>query len=141
MAKGFRTTEPLGVAEFENALKSLIRLAQEESFSVELKSLRKARGDDDISEDMNFKSLIKGLNVFLHEDNWLRVKGRLEKLSASIDTRCPILLPHNHPLTKLIARSIHFQTMHGGPSLLLSTMRQRYWPIRGREIASKIVSE
>lgn len=81
LAKGFRTTEPLGVAEFENALKSLIRLAQEESFSVELKSLRKARGDDDISEDMNFKSLIKGLNVFLHEVNLLRVKGRLEKLS------------------------------------------------------------
>ncbi|XP_058446352.1 uncharacterized protein LOC131427302 [Malaya genurostris] len=29
--------------------------------------------------------------------------------------------------------------MHGGPNLLLSTIRQRFWPLRGRELARSIV--
>ncbi|XP_055527563.1 uncharacterized protein LOC129720154 [Wyeomyia smithii] len=29
-------------------------------------------------------------------------------------------------------------TLHGGPSLVLSTIRQRFWPLRGRELARKV---
>lgn len=139
--KGHRMVGNLTTAEFNGALKSLIGVAQVQSFPTEIKELEKSKGDDCTSAEMNFKSLIKGLNVYLHEDKLLRIKGRLVKLSAPIDTRCPILMSGEHRLTKLIARSIHLQTMHGGPTLLLSTMRQRYWPIRGRNLARKIVGE
>ncbi|XP_055543071.1 uncharacterized protein LOC129728645 [Wyeomyia smithii] len=67
-----------------------------------------------------------------------RMDGRLKNLNAPFDTRFPIQLPAKHSLSVLIARSVHLQTLHGGPSLMLATIRQRFWPLRGRELARKV---
>ncbi|XP_062712563.1 uncharacterized protein LOC134289882 [Aedes albopictus] len=77
----------------------------------------------------------------MDEFGLLRIDGRLKNLNAPFDTRHPILLPANHQLSWMIARSVHLQTLQGGPSLLLATMRQRFWPLRGRDLARKVVRQ
>ncbi|GFX58384.1 integrase catalytic domain-containing protein [Trichonephila clavipes] len=53
----------------------------------------------------------------------------------------PAILPADHLLTKLIMINIHKRNFHLGPQALLYCTRQRFWPLRGRSIARKIVHE
>ncbi|XP_055645494.1 uncharacterized protein LOC129782105 [Toxorhynchites rutilus septentrionalis] len=138
-----RKTGPLQPGEIDHALKSLIRSVQATEFSEELNHLTANPQRKLTRKDRKLQSSLKSLNPFLDDFGLLRssnpkVGGRLAKLSAAFDTRAPILLPACHHLTVLIARSIHIRTLHGGPTLLLSTIRQRFWPLRGRDLARKV---
>uniref|UniRef100_A0A182XPS5 Integrase_H2C2 domain-containing protein n=1 Tax=Anopheles quadriannulatus TaxID=34691 RepID=A0A182XPS5_ANOQN len=50
-----------------------------------------------------------------------------------------ILLPKNHQLDHLIAVHIHEKLMHGGGRLLLSRIREEYWPLDGRQLVKNVV--
>ncbi|XP_055542891.1 uncharacterized protein LOC129728468 [Wyeomyia smithii] len=65
----------------------------------------------------------------------IRVGGRLHHCTLAVDEKHPVVLPAKHHLAILIARHIHEETMHGGPNLLLSTIRQRFWALMGRDLA------
>ncbi|XP_053690742.1 uncharacterized protein LOC128739288 [Sabethes cyaneus] len=60
-------------------------------------------------------------------------------MDAPYDSRFPNILPADHQPSWLIARSNHVRTLHGGPSLTLATMRQRFRPLRGRQLARQVV--
>lgn len=136
-----RTIGPLQPCEVDYALKSLIRSVQASEFPEELQYLAANPTRRLTSKDRRLKTSFKSLNPFLDDFELLRVGGRLAKLSASLDTRSPILLPANHRLSWLIARSLHLRTLHGEPTLLLSIMRQRFWPLRGRDLARRVVRQ
>lgn len=127
--------------EIDSALKSLIRSVQSEEFRAEIKYIAESPRRVLTSRDAKIKLLLKTCNLVLDDTGLLRILGRLVKMPDSLDSRAPILLPANHRLTHMIAWSVHLRTMHGGPTLLLATMRQRFWPIRGRELARKIVRQ
>jgi len=57
------------------------------------------------------------------------VGGRLQNANLDYDTRHPILLPKDHPVTKAIIVYYHENYLHGGSQALLAALRQRYWPI------------
>ncbi|XP_038106645.1 uncharacterized protein LOC119766273 [Culex quinquefasciatus] len=115
--------------EIDNTLKLLITLTQRTHFAQEIKHLLKNPGP--VRKDFDFKSQIKTLNPFIDPEGLLRVHGRLENSSLPFDTKYPIILPAKAHLTHLIAKNTHWDTLHSGPQLLLSTLRQRYWPVRG----------
>lgn len=69
----------------------------------------------------------------------LRVGGRLEHANINYNQKHSILLPHQHPLMKLILEHEHIKNPYAGPQLLLSIVRQNYWPIGGRSIAKNLV--
>ncbi|KAK9685077.1 Integrase zinc binding domain [Popillia japonica] len=48
-------------------------------------------------------------------------------------------LDAKHTLTKLIFDDSHLKLMHAGPQLLLSHIRENYWPIGGRNLAKQVV--
>ncbi|KAG7295504.1 hypothetical protein JYU34_021711 [Plutella xylostella] len=75
------------------------------------------------------------------ENGIIRVGGRLEQSSYNYDKKHPILLHHSHTLTILIMRGEHIRLMHAGPQLLLSSVRERYWPTHGKIVANKVVRE
>ncbi|XP_058840761.1 uncharacterized protein LOC131696228 [Topomyia yanbarensis] len=125
--------------EYDHALKSIVRLVQRKCFPDEIESLEAK--DKHVVSNISSKSPLKNLNLILDSFGLLRLKGRLERLSAPIDTRFPMLLPAKHHLTNLIARSIHLQTLHSGPQLLLAPIRQRFWPLRGRDLARRTVHQ
>ncbi|XP_062557315.1 uncharacterized protein LOC134222188 [Armigeres subalbatus] len=132
-----RVLTALAPKEVECALKSLVRLAQQQEFPMEVQQY--TRNATETTGRIASKSPLKNLNIFMDEFGLLRIDGRLKNLDAPFDTRHPMLLPANHKLSWLIVRSIHLQTLHGGPSLLLATVRQRFWPLRGRDLARKVI--
>lgn len=56
------------------------------------------------------------------------------------DTKHPILLP-KCKFTSMIAVHFHRAQKHPGPQALLATLRQKYWPLDGRNLTRKVVRE
>ncbi|KAJ0169226.1 hypothetical protein K1T71_015256 [Dendrolimus kikuchii] len=72
------------------------------------------------------------LNPYLDEkDGLLKVGGRLSNSHLSQSAKHPIILPSHSRLTDLIIRQAHLTTLHGGPSLTLIHLREKYWILSG----------
>ena len=56
----------------------------------------------------------------------MRVGGRISNSSLSYSQSHPVILDGRHPITKLIILSEHLCLMHAGPTLLLSSLNQRF---------------
>lgn len=83
-------------------------------------------------------SKLAKLDPFLDKQGLIRVGGRLRYADIMEDQKHQIILPDRHLVTTLIMRREHNQLLHCGPEQLLSSIRQRYWPIAGRREAKKI---
>ncbi|XP_055622539.1 uncharacterized protein LOC129766108 [Toxorhynchites rutilus septentrionalis] len=122
---------PLTPEDIDHALLMLIRRVQGQCFDIEIRQLTS-------SGQVDRKSKLR----FLHPqivDGIIRVGGRLHFARIPIDERHPIVLPANHRLTEMICRREHLKTLHAGPGLLLSSLRQRFWPLGGRNLVRKVV--
>ncbi|XP_069363934.1 uncharacterized protein [Maniola hyperantus] len=53
------------------------------------------------------------------------------------DKKYPILLHADNHLTKILFHYEHVRLMHAGPSLLLASIRNNFWPIGGRNLARR----
>ncbi|GFV07255.1 integrase catalytic domain-containing protein [Trichonephila clavipes] len=79
------------------------------------------------NQDLRSSKLIS-LNIFLDEDEILRVGGRLTKQpTLSFDQKFPIIIPKHHPITTLVIRQFHLRGFHSGTQMTLSLIRQHYW--------------
>ncbi|XP_058447612.1 uncharacterized protein LOC131427994 [Malaya genurostris] len=130
---------PLTPCEYQFGLKVLVRLAQGAAFPSESFIYRDRRNILVDPKELDPKSALKSINCFVDEVGVFRLDGRLKYKDAQYDSRCPMILPVNHKLSWLIARSLHIQTLHSGPTLLLATIRQRFWPLHGRRLARRVV--
>ncbi|KAJ8911369.1 hypothetical protein NQ315_011662, partial [Exocentrus adspersus] len=122
----------LNVEEVDEAFSKLILIAQADSFSDEYNALQR-------DQSLPSTSKILSLHPFLDNHRILRVGGRLSNSDYPYSKKHPILLSPKHHLTKLIFESEHKRLLHAGPQLLLSTIRDTFWPIAGRNLARKVV--
>ncbi|XP_046382360.1 uncharacterized protein LOC124153308 [Ischnura elegans] len=129
-----RKTGELTAREIEAALTQLIKAAQSEVFFNELHDLQR-------KNQVSSKSSLKNLHAFLDENNVIRVGGRISSSNISYSQKHPIVLPPKHHLTKLIVMQEHIRQLHAGPQLLLSSIRQRFWPLSGRNLCRQIVHQ
>ncbi|XP_064212957.1 uncharacterized protein LOC107399201 [Tribolium castaneum] len=127
-----RRNGPLSVEELEDSLRYLLKTAQSQFFHQEISTLSKG-----FSIPSN--SSLKSLQPFLDSHGILRVGGRLVNAEIDYNQKHPIILPDRHQLTKMIFEDEHKQQMHCGAQALLNTLRQRYWPLRGRCLARQTV--
>lgn len=123
---------PLSVVEMNNSMEQLVKSAQNDSFPTELTILK-------TKHFLPIKSNLLNLNPFLDDRGGLRVRGRLKNSSLSYDEKHPILLSGKNKLTRLIFQNEHLKLQHGGPQLLLFSVRQRFWPTSGMNTAKRIV--
>ncbi|XP_018374065.1 PREDICTED: uncharacterized protein LOC108768206 [Trachymyrmex cornetzi] len=123
---------PLTAEEIQQATIVLVRLAQRESFTEEKRTLSAGKA-------LSRRSKLHNLNAFLHEDNTLRVGGRLGRSDFNFDKRQPMILSSKHHLTKLVFESEHERLLHAGPQALLAQVKEQYWPISGRNLARQVV--
>ncbi|XP_055714973.1 uncharacterized protein LOC129809183 [Phlebotomus papatasi] len=83
---------------------------------------------------------IRQLRPFVDDDGVIRIGGRLENSPESYDMRHPRLLPKGK-LAELIAKQFHADLLHAGPQLLLAGLRQKFWPLGGRNLTRKVSRE
>ncbi|XP_058449453.1 uncharacterized protein LOC131429392 [Malaya genurostris] len=119
--------------EIEEAMKRLVRICQQNAFSNEMHQFELNKTQPNHTIVLGKNSSLKHLNLMLDKHGLLRLDGRLKNINGSYDRKCPMILPAQHRFSELIARSLHLQTAHCGPSLLLATMRQRFWPLRAQQ--------
>ena len=101
--------------------------AQQKSFKQEHLLLQQGRC-------VPANSKLSSLNPFLDEDGVMRCNGRLNlAYTLPYDARCPIILPRDDPLTKLIVKHYHDATYHGGTNQTLAALSERFWIPAGRE--------
>lgn len=67
--------------------------------------------------------------------------GRLDNSPYDFNIKHPIVLCSKHVLTKLIFHMQHLELAHAGPQLLLSHIRQTYWPLGGRNLSRLVVNQ
>lgn len=127
-SKHSRIIGHITVEEINTSLNKLIKFIQHECFHENITRLR-------LHKTINPKSKIFSLRPFLTTDNILRVGGRLEHSSFSYEKKHSILLPNNHHFTHILMQHEHEMLGHAGPEMILSSIRDKYWPINGRNIA------
>ncbi|XP_049294145.1 uncharacterized protein LOC125769454 [Anopheles funestus] len=110
----------------------LARLAQQDAFNAEIALLKKGK-------QLTKNSPLRRLNPFLDENELLRVGGRLKLSQLPYQAKHPVLLPKKHPLALRIGEHLHVNLIHGGGRLLLSHLREKYWPLDGRHLVKGIV--
>ncbi|XP_055615223.1 uncharacterized protein LOC129761523 [Toxorhynchites rutilus septentrionalis] len=121
----------LQASELAEASNNLVRLAQLESFSKDIAAVAK-NGQVDSHSDLRTLApiLINGI---------LRLRGRLRHAAISEDSKHPIILPARHPLTTSIVTYYHLKNLHAGPQLLVACVREKFWPLRIRNLARSVV--
>ena len=83
--------------------------------------------------------LIKQLNLFLDENQFIRCEGRLENSTLPKEAKKPILLPSKHRFTELIIQVVHERVHHNGIRETLNSVRETYWILRGRETVKRVL--
>lgn len=126
-----KTVGSLNETELHQSLTFLLKTAQQESFGFEINALQE-------HESLKRSNVLQ-LSPFIDEKGLLRVGGRLKHANLNYDAKHPILLKSKHHLTKILMSSEHLRLFHAGPQLLLSSFREKYWPIGGRTLARSIV--
>lgn len=121
----------LTVDELLEAELTIAKMVQQESFPLErLKLQRKGM--------VSTKSKLFPLNPFLDTNGLIRIGGRIQQSNMSWEQQHPIILPSGHFITNLLMYEEHVRLLHCGPEQLLSSIRQKYWPLSGRREAKKI---
>ena len=86
---------PLTAQELEKSRKYLIKDAQKSLYS-------RLKKDD-----------FKMLSPFIDDEGIIQVGGRMDKAIVSYETKHPVLLPHDHKISRLITQEAH-QCGHQG---------------------------
>ncbi|XP_072389396.1 uncharacterized protein [Diabrotica undecimpunctata] len=127
-----RTFTNLTCEEIACSLICLIRIVQNQSFSDDFTHLKK-------HGKVDHKSKLLTLNPFLDQDDIIRVGGRIHNADISYERKHPIVIPQKHHFTDILVRHEHMKLQHAGPQLLLSSLREKYWPLNGRYVVRKVV--
>jgi len=133
VSQGQRKCQKLTIEEIRNATNMLVKIAQQEAFASDFKELVKHGVVSNKSNLLSFTPILV--------DQIIRVGGRLKHSFYPFEKRHPALLPQKHHLTYLIFKSKHTELFHCGPQLLLSSIRETYWPIAGKNLAKRVVHE
>ncbi|XP_018395454.1 PREDICTED: uncharacterized protein LOC108773960, partial [Cyphomyrmex costatus] len=105
------------------------------------KASERAVGQLSITEANQFLKItdkLAALTPFLDEHDILRVGGRLQRTNWNFERKQPILLPSNDRFTKLLFEREHVRLLHANQQLLLNTIRERYWPLKGKSLARSV---
>ena len=109
-----------------------ITCIQKASFKTELEFLGR-------KTNRSMPQYVSQFGLYLDKNRVLRCKGRLDKSGMEFGTRHPVLLPPKHPFVELIIRDVHERVKHSGIRDTLTTIRERFWIIRGRESVKRLI--
>ncbi|XP_062534893.1 uncharacterized protein LOC134204080 [Armigeres subalbatus] len=121
----------LTVHELDEALDSLVRVSQLECFQQEVADLSMGK---EIRESSKLSPLHPELRKGI-----ICVGGRLRHAQIATRRKHPYILDHQHPFTLLIIAHYHRKLLHGGQQLMISAIRERFWPTSIRNLVRKVI--
>jgi hypothetical protein len=122
-----RSQQSHNAVELSSARSCIFRYIQGNAFHTEIQAIKNQK-------PLDKKSTLHGLNVFIDDQQVLRVGGRLTNSRQPFETKHQIILPKHDFVTNLLIRSLHEENGHIGQQALLSVVRQTYWPIGAKNI-------
>ena len=126
-----RVSSSLATSELCSAEGYWIRVIQETYFRKDLESL--------MSQDLlDPASCLLSLHPFVDQHDLLRVGGRQKHSMSTYESKHPLILHGRHPVSHLIIRTEHLRLLHAGPTLLASSLNQRYHIVGGRKVVRSI---
>lgn len=117
--------DTLSTGELEEARIYWVKATQCSYFQSELGILRRGK-------TLPTTNPLLKLTPFLDNNGLLRLGGRLQRSLLPTNTKHPLILPKDSPLTQLIIADAHLRTLHGGTQLTLTYLRNEYWIMGGR---------
>ncbi|PFX14402.1 hypothetical protein AWC38_SpisGene21442 [Stylophora pistillata] len=111
-----------------------IKSVQASSFTKEIEFLQR---EDHKSTPPTY---VTQFGLYLQE-GVVRCKGRLNNSPLPENSRKPILLPASHEFVQLLIKQSHDSTQHSGIRDTLTTLRERFWVLRGREAVKKFITK
>jgi len=119
-----KSLQNLTVQEIVDAERSVLKYVQHTYYNQEINML--------MTEGRILRnSSLNKLDVFV-SDELLRVGGRLGKACVSETARHPVVLPAAHNVVTLIVMHTHEKLGHLGTSIVLGSVREHYWIVKGQ---------
>lgn len=131
--KNTKSTGSLTTDELSSSLIMLVKLHQSNCFSKEINIILN-------NQILPVSSRILSLSPFVDERNILCVGGRIQNSPETYNKKHPMLLDSTHVFTKLLFAHYHKKYLHCGPQLLLSNIRNEFWPLRGKILAKSTIN-
>lgn len=119
-----RTGGQLSLAEVQDAHLRIIKHIQAIQLAAEISDLQ-------TKQQLKTSNPLCYLHPFIDEHGILRVEGRLLHASLPFEQKHPIILPATNRFVKLLFERKHRRLLHASQLLLLSSVRKRYWSLRG----------
>ena len=133
--KSHRDLNKLTAAELKTAENLWIKSVQASSFAKERSFMTRK----------DFKSTppvrITQFGLFLDDEGVIKCKGRINNAPLPALTKNPILLPAKHAFVNLLVKHTHNCVKHNGIKDTLTTLRERFWVLRGRETAKRVIRQ
>ncbi|KRZ85896.1 hypothetical protein T08_2748 [Trichinella sp. T8] len=120
----------LTVEELDKAENFWLLTVQREAFEKELAAVQSGR---------NPEGKLARFNPYLDENGLLRVRGRLQNADMDAERKHLILLPSTYPVVMLLIKRVHERSLHADTEQTLTDLRQRFWVLKGRTLAKRIV--
>ncbi len=123
----------LQMEELKKAEQALVGLMQRTSFQGTLQDLKTIGR-------ITPKSSVEALMPFLDQDSLIRAGSRLQKMEhLPYSVKFPIIIPKDHPFTRLLIEATHRKLLHAGSQHTLNNIQQQYKIVRGTNLVRGVV--
>lgn len=111
------------------------------SEEIIIKDVQRSINDDCLRRDKRGRvgGKFYRLNPTMVDGLWV-VGGRLVFNPMALDNHPQRLLPTNHPVTALLMKQAHVDTVHGSRDTTLARFRNQFWTPQGSKVASSVVN-
>ena len=125
--------ESVSVADLNSSQTFVLKMLQSHHFAKEI---------DELRASSVCSGKLSSLNPFLDEQGVLRVGGRLSRSKLDFCERCPVVLPSDSFVTRLIIQMCHSRVAHQGRGLTLNSLRQQgFFIIHASKIVARFISQ
>ena len=129
LQKKAQPSNHLEADEVACAEQCIIKHVQSSAFSADIKRLVSGT-------TLPRHSPLYNLDPYINDDGLLVVGGRLRHSGLQLSAKHPCILPYRHPVSTLVARSVH-ERCHLGREWVVSLIRKSYWIIKVRSLVYK----
>ena len=129
------TAKELNGKEISETETLWIKSAQRESFPSEHKLLMKG------SKQLSNTTYMSQFGLFCDESGVIQCKGHINNSPLPNYCKNPVFMPSKNYRVELLILNVYNSTKHSGVRSTLTTIRERFWVLRGQESIKKVLNK